>query len=79
MTLLEFLHEIKVMTDANPALLNINLAYASDDEGNEFKLVTQEPTLTKVEDLDAYFLDVLDDDVEPVEYAEGDSTVLVIN
>lgn len=50
MILKGYLKHIQDLVDKDPTILNREVVYSVDDEGNEFKLVTHPPTICSFKD-----------------------------
>ena len=59
MKLKDWLKDLNSMIAVNPEILEYELIYSSDDEGNSFHKVISEPTLVQLEDVDKYYIELV--------------------
>ena len=59
MTLREY---IKKLQKVDPKYLDLPIIYASDDEGNSFHPVYNDPTLVEVDDPSAHYVEIVWDE-----------------
>ena len=58
MKLKEYLIYLNTMIRENPECLDMNVIYAVDDEGNEYKSVNMKPCICQVDSLGASFMQI---------------------
>jgi hypothetical protein len=64
MTLREFLENIEKKVKEDPRILELNVLYSKDDEGNGFERIYYGPTLGFFDDSDREFYDAGSEDFE---------------
>lgn len=65
MKLQQFLDVLNGAVKNDPSLLELDVVYASDEEGNSYHLLGNEPNTGRFEDNDFMFSDELEIDDEP--------------
>lgn len=78
MKLKEYLKKIQEAVKENPSILEMEVIYSADDEGNAYQKVHNEPTPCQIEDINEYFLEMVgfEDDEE---IATEDCNAICIN
>lgn len=62
MTLNEYISNLQQLLSDNPELGNLPVIYAADDEGNNYQKVHYTPSTAFVDDINSYYLEMLDKD-----------------
>lgn len=64
MTLKVYLERLEHLIKQNPKVLNYQVIYSHDDEGNEYQKVYFEPSLCTIKDLNERYLEIDEDETE---------------
>lgn len=76
MKLREYMEELRAFVKNNgPEVLDMEVIYAKDDEGNAYHKVAYGPSLVGVEDLDTYYIEV----IEPEDFDGPELNAVIIN
>lgn len=79
-TLYDYMTRIRKLIVDNPNLAGVPVAFATDDEGNEFQLVQEGPTLCQMHDINAEDLELVGFyDKDSKDIAREDVNCVIIN